>query len=54
MRKVWVDPDILAKQEENRKRRLAILTNPKKFTLEYIKKKQDEYNKKAADRIAVG
>lgn len=54
MRKVWIDPDILAKQEERRKKRLAILTNPKQFTLDYIKKKEDEYNKQAVSRIAVG
>ncbi len=54
MRKVWIDPDILARQEEDRQRRLAIVTNPKQFTLEYIKKKEDEYNKQAASRVAVG
>ena len=53
MRRVWVDPEILARQEEQRKKRLAIVTNPKKFTLEYIKKKEDEY-KQAVSRIAVG
>lgn len=41
--KIKICPDLLAEQEKRRKQRLAILINPKKFTLEYIKKKQDEY-----------
>lgn len=52
MRKVWVDPELLAKQEEDRKKRLEMVTNPKKFTLDYIKKKEDEYNKQTVCRVA--